>query len=465
MARRELHYFDLHEYQLRAIEHIKNNPHCALWVDMGLGKTAITLTALQELRESFDIRRVLVIAPKRVARKTWTDEIATWSHLHGEFSVSKIVGTPDQRKAALSVDADIYLMGRDNVVWLKNLFIQGQNQIRRWPWDTVVLDESSSFKSQASQRTAAISSLRRYFDRTIELTGLPAPNGLHDIWSQLEILDRGSRLGNTITAFRQRWFTWNMYLNKWEIRPEAEAEIHERLGDICMSLRADDYLELPPILNNMIPVTMSHSERDKYDEMAKEYCLELKDKVITAVNGGVLVNKLLQLANGAVYEDGGTGRYEVIHNKKLEALEDLLQSLNPPIMIVYNFKHDLERMIKLFTKLKLNWRKLNTEQDEDDWNDGKIDYFLLHPGSGGHGLNLQFAESGDMVFFGHQYSLELYKQIIARLGGGHRRQRPLTLHHLYAERTMEEVAMAAIEHKDADNERLMNAVKVLIRGS
>lgn len=463
---------DLRPYQEHCIQHIKDNPNCALWVDMGLGKTVSTLTAIKELMYSFDVNKTLIVAPKRVARKTWDDEIATWEHLEG-LTTAHILGTEKQRLAGLEQEADIHLVNRENLVWLRNQFVKGSGKkmklIRRWPWDTVVPDESSSFKSQSSERWKALFSLRRLYDRCIELTGTPAPAGYKDVWAQMKILDRGQRLGFTEKAFKDRWMDapsrWDPN-DVWTMKPHARAEIQELLRDIVISMDAEDYLDLPPIMVNPVPVTMSRYHMKQYKKMERAFVMEVAGKRITAVNAGVLAGKLLQLANGTVYYD--EGKSEIFHDYKLRALEELMDSAQGPVIIAYTYIPDKLRIEALLTKwckqTGKTWGRLDSEEDEDRWNNDEMDYLLMHPASGGHGLNIHKSSSETIILYGLPWSLELYQQIIARLGGGHRRiGKNLIVHHIINEHTIDERVIARLDYREGEQSQLTQAMKVYIQ--
>jgi len=464
-----LSYEDLYPYQLRMIEHIRENDCCALWVDMGLGKTVTTLTALQHLIEDFESRKVLVVAPLRVARKTWTDEIQEWSHLHG-LRAAKIIGSsPKARLAGLSrgmqEDADIFLINRENMEWLSLQFMEHRNRrwykTAEWPWDTVVLDESQSFRNMDSNRYRAFRRCRKWVQRLIQLSGTPAPNGLENLWAQAYLLDQGQRLGTTKSAFRKRWMNPPDYLGaKWTFKPNAETEIHRLMGDIALSMKAEDYLDLPPVVDNYVRVEMTPKEFAKYKEFRRTAVMELSGETITAANAGVLWGKLLQLANGAVYTEHPA--WEPFHEQKVEAFIDLLDGIAGPAMIAYNYKSDLARIEAAMRKEGINYRVLKTESDEDDWNDGKIHRLLLHPASAGHGLNLQKAGARDLIWFGENADLELYTQCNARLIGGHRRGGETTIHHIVCENTLDDDVMLARREKANVQERLMQATKKLV---
>jgi len=454
---------DLRQYQHYMADFIRENINCALWVDMGLGKTVSVLTALIDLINDFEVSKTLVVAPLRVARKTWVDEVNGWTHTQG-LTVSHIIGTPEQRLQGIVAEADIYCVNRENLKWLVDLHIDGRKQIRRWKWDTVVLDESSSFKTggkNGSQRWKAMSEVRQLFTRCIELTGTPSPNGLMDVWAQIYLLDKGKRLGNTLTAYRDRWFNPPGYnQHKWTIKDGAEEEIMALISDLCLTLREEDYLELPPVVNNYIPVYLSPSERKDYNRFKRTYVMELKGQQITALNAGVLAGKLLQLANGAVYTDNP--KWVAFHDGKIEALLELVEflSLDGPLMICYNYKSDLARIKAALTKAKYSFDVLTDEASEDKWNAGDTDILILHPASAGHGCNLHHSGSEHVIWFGLTHNLEFYLQANARLAGGHRREgKSIVIHHIVAEGTMDDDVIDSIEAKDDLQERLLNAMR------
>jgi len=459
-----LSYEDLYPYQKRMISHIRENDSCALWVDMGLGKTVTTLTALQHLIEDFESHKVLVVAPLRVARKTWTDEIKNWEHLTG-LTTSKIIGTPQQRLTALNAKADVYLTNREQMEWLSLQFMEHRNKrwvrTRVWPFDTVVLDESQSFRNMDSGRFRALRRCRKWIHRMIQLTGTPAPNGLMNLWAQAYLLDGGKRLGVTKKAFRDRWMRPPDYLGgQWTFKPNAEEEIHRLMGDIALSMKAEDYLDLPEVIDNYVEVELSQAELKKYKDFRKSAIMDLKGQVVTAANAGVLWGKLLQLANGAVYTDHPA--WEAFHGAKLEALMDIHDGISLPAIVVYNYKSDLARIQQAFDNEKVDYRVLKTEKDEDDWNAGKIHRLLLHPASAGHGLNLQLAGARDLIWFGETADLELYEQCNARITGGHRRQGDVTLHHIVAKNTLDDSIRSARSEKANVQERLMQATKRML---
>lgn len=451
---------DLRKYQTRSVQWVRETllrfGGCALWMDMGLGKTIISLTAILDMLFDFEVDKVLVIAPLRVARKVWLDEVLDWAHTQG-LRVSIAVGPPEARRAALRADADIYCINRENTQWLVNEHAPGRTVIQPWKWDTVILDESSSFKSRSAKRWQKIRKVRPLFARCIELTG--TPGDLMALWAQIYLLDKGERLGKTLTAFRDRWFDppgYNQF--KWTPKAHAEEEIMEKLNDICLTLREEDHLELPPVIRNYIAAYLTPEQWDQYRTLEAHYVVEINEKDITAVNAGVLAGKLLQLANGAVYTMAPA--WEEFHRGKIEVLLEIVEQTDGPIMVCYNFKSDLARLKAALTEAKINWDLLSDTKSEDRWNAGETKVLLLHPASAGHGLNLHHSGSETLVWFGLNWSLELYQQANARLIGGHRRKdRNVIIHHIVAEGTMDDDVILALEDKDATQERILNAMK------
>lgn len=448
--------FKPHHYQQYAIKKIISLPAVGLFMDMGMGKTVCTLTALWNLRyDYFDISRVLVIAPLRVADTTWSDEVNKWEHLK-ELKLSKILGPEQQRLKALETKADIYLINRENVSWLVS---QYKND---WPFDMVVVDELSSFKSPKSNRFKDLRKVLPYIKRIVGLTGTPAPNSLMDLWPQLYLLDRGERLGRTLTAYRDRYFEpdkRNQHIvYSYKLKPMAEQQIHEQISDICISLSAKDYLELPERIDNIVKVKLDDEAMEKYKELEREKLLELKDREITAATAAVVVGKLLQLANGGIYDEEGEAHY--LHRCKLEALKEILDDANgKPVLVFYNYRHDYEALMSCFKKLKP--RKLDTAGDIEDWNKGEIQMLLAHPASVGHGLNLQ-AGGNIIIWYGLTWSLELYQQANARL---HRQGQTNTviIHHLVAEGTVDEHVMEVLQTKDKGQSTLLEAVNAKVK--
>lgn len=447
-----------HNYQKYAIEKIIELPICGLFLDMGLGKTVITLTAIEDLMYNrLEVDKVLVIAPLRVAKMTWGSEIEKWDHLK-HLTISKVLGTEKQRLAALKKEADIYIINRENTEWLVSLYG------RAWPFDMVVIDELSSFKSSKARRFRALRKVRPLIKRIVGLTGTPTPNGLIDLWPQMYLLDRGERLGKTITGYRQKYFIPNQrnwqtgVVYNYKLKEGAEKDIYEKIGDICVSMKAEDYLEVPELIEIPIEVEMSEKDYKKYEQMERDMLLPLSDQEesIEAMTAAALSNKLLQMANGAVYDENK--KYHEIHTEKLKALEELIEAANgKPVIVYYNFKHDLMRIQSWFKEV----RTLNTEQDIKDWNEGKIPILLLHPASAGHGLNLQ-AGGNTIIWFGLNWSLELYQQANARL---HRQGQTsvVSCYQIITKKTIDEDVIKAIKQKAAGQDALLEAVKARIK--
>lgn len=442
-----------HNYQQFATDFILNQSICCLMLDMGLGKTVITLTALWQLAlDSFDVSRVLVIAPKRVAEDTWPKELAKWEHLTGLTS-SLVLGSAAERKAALQRKAFLYIINRENVAWLvKNHY---------WDFDMVVIDELSSFKSNKAERFKAMKKVRPMITRIVGLTGTPAPNTLLDLWPQMYLMDMGQRLGRFIGGFRDRFFLPDKrnreIIYSYKPREGAEDAIYALISDICISMKAADYLDMPERIDNRIEVSMSPKERKLYDDFQKDMVLSIGDEELDAVNAAALSNKLLQMANGAVY--GEDKKVIPIHDRKLDALEDLVEAANgKPLLVAYWYKHDLQRIKARFK----NARCIDTAKDIDDWNAGKIPLALIHPASAGHGLNLQ--DGGcTIVWFGLTWSLELYQQLNARLWRQGQKH-TVVIHHIITKGTHDEDVMRTLENKDTRQSALIEAVRARIGG-
>jgi len=442
--------FTPHQYQEYAIQKIIDTPATGLFLDMGLGKTVITLTALHELTNYyFDAHKILVIAPLRVAQDTWSRESEKWDHLQ-HLKISKILGSRAQREKAMKVEADIYVINRENVPWLVSM--TGS----KWPFDTVVIDELSSFKSSKSKRFRALRRVRPFIQRIIGLTGTPSPNGLIDLWAQLYLLDQGARLGKTITGYRDRYFIPGKrdghIVYEWKQKKEAEDRVYDKISDICVSMRAEDWLDLPKRIERTVHVPIAPETRKKYKQLEKDLLLPFEDSDVTADTAAVLSNKLLQLANGAIYDEHRDVKH--VHDAKLDALEDLVEAANgKPILCFYNYKHDLSRIQERFPDA----RKLEGPDDISDWNKGEIPLMLTHPASAGHGLNLQ--DGGHhVVWFGMTWSLELYQQANARLDRQGQKER-VVIHHLVAEETLDEDVKARLADKTAGQDALLEAVK------
>lgn len=449
--------FKPRKYQEIAIDAIINIPYLALFLDMGLGKTVITLTAIQQLKELYlDANRVLVIAPKRVAETVWDGEIEKWDHLRG-MTVSKVLGTLKQRKEALNKEADLYVINREQVPWLVNYYG------KKWPFDTVIIDELSSFKSSKSQRFRALRKVRPFMDRVIGLTGTPAPNGLKDLWAQIYLLDQGERLGKTYEGFRTRYLMPDRYFetpsgrkHTWKVKPEAEQQIYKKISDICISMKAEDWIELPDLIDNVVHVKMSDEAWRLYQKLERDLLIEFDEGDVVAQTASVLSNKLLQMANGAVYDENGN--IKEIHDAKLDALQEIVEEANGrPILVAYWYKHDLIRILERFPEARV----LQSGKEVKDWNKGKIPVLLAHPASAGHGLNLQ--DGGNhIVWFGLTWSLELEQQFNARLYRQGQKQKVI-IHRLACEGTLDEDVIERIKEKGEMQDALLNAVKARIR--
>lgn len=394
-----------------------------------------------------------MIAPLSVAKKTWTDEIEKWDHLQ-HLTFSKILGNEKKRLEALNKKADVYLINRENVEWLVNYYQ------RAWPFKTVIIDELSSFKSNSAKRFKALKKVRPKMERVIGLTGTPSPNTLLDLWPQIYLLDQGERLGKTITQYRNKYFVPAQknghIVYSWKLIPGAEEAIYEKISGICVSMKAKDYLNLPPRTDNIVKIELSDSDKRKYKELEREYVLELSDSDVVASNAATLSNKLLQLSNGAIYDENGEAKE--IHSKKLEALESIIEEAQgQPVLVFYQYKHDLERILKKFKEAK----NLDvSDGDIEKWNDGKIPILLAHPQSAGHGLNLQ--KGGHLiVWFGLTWSLEYYQQANARLDRQGQTE-PVIVHHLITQDTIDEQVIESLQNKKVGQDALMSAVKAKI---
>ena len=435
-------------YQHRWAEFCYENEFCAGWIDMGLGKTIATLMGLQQMYDDYEAEHTLIVAPVRVARKVWTGEIDKWDHIR-EFDVQKILRVPGatgkENEArclkAMKTRAEIHIINRENFRWLIEQHVQGSRLIRKWHWDTVIFDESTSFSYQSSARWKAARLMRKKMARVIQLTGTPDTRNMRGLWSQIYLLDRGKRLGFSEDAFLKRWFDapsrFDPAMNKYEPRSYAQRQIQNRLRDIVLTLRAEDYLDLEDPWPVWHTVDLMRSERKVYEEMQKHFILEYGDKIITAVNSGVLANKLLQLSNGFIYD--ADRQWHHFHERKTEALMDIIEAAQGPVMIAYNYIPDRIRIEAALTKAGVNWRLLKTEKDEDDWNAGKFDVLVLSPKSAGEGTNLYENGCSDLVWYGLVWSLYDYQQTCARLTGGHRAVgKQIQLHHIVTEDTYED---------------------------
>lgn len=461
----------MHDYQNRSVGVIKDKKYCALWLDMGLGKTVSTATAFTDLMNDFSVGRVLIIAPKRVAVTTWPLELRNWEHLLG-LSFSVINGTAKERTAAILKRADVHIISRDNIRWLVSMVGD------QWPWDMVVVDESSSFKSQSSNRWKALKSVRKYIRRMVQLSATPSPQGLHDLWAQFYLLDRGKRLGATEKSFLSRWFNVNREHHSIEPKKHTKEEIYDIISDITIHMSAEDYLDMPELIINRVEIDLPKKVREDYKRFERESLIQLKeyeetfnynqtetelvetfkqDVEIIAENAATLTGKLLQFANGAVYTDD-IGSYKVVHDEKIEALKEIIETHSgTPILVAYNFKSDLDRIRKAFPQAVM---MDDDPQTQVDWNDGKIPILLTHPASSGHGLNLQRG-SNIIVWFGLNWSLELYMQLRGRLYRQGQTQKSVIVHHIVARDTVDDRVMKILEKKETTQSELLSAVKAL----
>lgn len=438
-----------HPYQRYATQMICDKPAAGLFLDMGLGKTVATLTAIQQLLyDDFVVSKVLVIAPKRVARDTWPAEMDKWSHL--DLTHALVLGDAQKRRQALQTRADVYIINRENVQWLVGYYG------KRWPFDMVVLDELSSFKNNQAKRFKALRKVLPKVKRVVGLTGTPAPNGLVDLWPQMYLLDRGERLGKTITSFRDRWFypgaRRGHTVFEWLPKTHAEEEIYQSLSDICISMQAVDWLDMPQITFRDVGVEMPPKARERYKTLERDLLLGCTDSDVVADSAAVLSNKLLQMSNGAVYDEHGDVQH--IHDVKLDKLEDAVESANGrPLLVYYTYRHDLERIQERFPDAVA----FDSSEHIRDWNAGKIQMLMAHPASAGHGLNLQ--DGGHhIIWFGLPWSLELYQQANARL---HRQgqRRTVYVYHIVCKDTMDQAVLRALENKDTSQAALVEALR------
>lgn len=447
--------YNPHNYQRYATEYIESHPAAAVFLDMGLGKTSITLTALNNLLfDYFAVHRILVVAPLRVARNTWSDEIEKWEHLHNlTFAIA--VGSEKERLEALKKQADITMINRENLQWL----IEKSGQ--PFEYDMVVIDELSSFKNHQAKRFKALMKVRPKVKRIVGLTGTPSSNGLIDLFAEFKILDMGMRLGRFIGQYRNTYFKPDKVngpiVYSYKPLPGAEDAIYEKISDITISMKAADHLKMPELVNTKYMVHLSEKEKKKYEDMKAELVLALPEGEITAANAASLSGKLSQMANGAVYADDES--ILPIHDRKLDALEDIIESANgKPILIAYWFKHDLMRIEQRLTEKKIPFQKLDSDASMKKWNRGELPVALIHPASAGHGLNLQSGGS-TIVWFGITWSLELYQQTVARLYRQGQSSGTVTVIHILTEGTVDEKIMKALADKDSTQSALIDAVK------
>ena len=442
-----------HKYQSFATDFIINHPIAAVFLEMGLGKSVITLTAIKALIEAETICKVLVIAPLRVARDTWPAEIKKWDHLSGlRYAVA--VGTEAERKAAILQNEPVTIINRENVDWLIS------KSGLPFDFDMVVIDELSSFKSYGAKRFKAMLKVRPFIKRIVGLTGTPSSNGLMDLWAEFRVLDYGKRLGRYITRYRLSYFTPDkrnaQIVFSYKPLPGAEDAIYDKISDITISMKSVDYLDMPECVINEVPVYMSAAEQSVYDGFKDDMVVSLKNEEIDAANAAVLSGKLLQMANGAVYDEVGSSI--LIHNRKLDALEDLIEGANgKPVLVAYWYKHDLARIEQRLKDLKVKYAKLDSSDSIERWNKGEIPVMLCHPASSGHGLNLQ-AGGSTLIWFGLTWSLELYQQTNARLWRQGQKE-TVVIHHIICKGTIDEDVMDALKRKEKTQSALIDAVK------
>jgi SNF2 family DNA or RNA helicase len=448
--------FKPHDYQQYAIDFIKSHEVAAVFLDMGLGKTVITLTALRDLmHDEFEIGKVLVIAPLRVARDTWPAETEKWDHLK-DLRLSVITGTAKERMEAMKREADIHIVNRENVQWLIR---QGY-----FPWDTVVIDELSSFKNSGAKRFKALMLRRQSIKRIIGLTGTPAVNGLEDLWAEYRLLDDGQRLGRNIGDFRNKYLIPDKrsgyIIYTYKPKKGASEEVERLISDITISMKSVDHLKMPELISTEYPVKMDDEEQDAYKALKKEYVSLIEGNEVTAANAASLSGKLLQLANGAVYDDEHAVR--VLHDRKLDALEDIIESMQgKPLLVAYWYKHDLQRIEERLTDLKVKYSRLDTPKSIREWNERKLRVGLIHPASAGHGLNLQ-AGGSHLVWYGLTWSLELYQQTNARLWRQGQSEETVVIQHIVTEGTIDRRVLNALEQKRVGQDEIIDAVKAEI---
>lgn len=442
--------FSPHDYQAYAIDYIKTHPAAAVLLDMGLGKTVISLTAIADLLfDSFEAHRILVVAPLRVARDTWPAEIEKWEHLQ-HLTYSVVVGTPKERRAALMANADITIINRENLQWLI------EDSGFPFTYDMVCIDELSSFKNHKSKRFQALMKVRPKVKRIIGLTGTPSSNGLMDLWAEFKLLDMGQRLGRFITQYRNDYFLPDkrngQIIYSYKPMPYAEDAIYRKISDMTISMKSTDHLKMPELVSSRYEVKLSEAEAQRYDDLKQELILQLPEGEVTAANAASLTGKLVQLANGAIYnDDGDTVEF---HDRKLDALEDIIEAANgKPLLVAYWFKHDLQRI-----KQRFEVREIKSSKDIADWNKGDIPVAVIHPASAGHGLNLQ-AGGSTLIWFGLTWSLELYQQTNARLWRQGQTAGTVVIQHIITKGTIDERILKALSLKELTQNSLIDAVK------
>lgn len=451
--------YEPHDYQVYASEYIKEHETAAVFLECGLGKTSITLTAIRDLMfDRFEIHKVLIIGPIRVVTMSWPDELQKWDHL-SDLRYSVATGTEGERHAALKADADLYLINRENVQWLV------EKSGLPFDYDMVVVDELSSFKNWQAKRFKALMKVRPKVKRIVGLTGTPSSNGLMDLFAEYKLLDMGQRLGRFIGQYRSRYFVPDKknghVVYSYKLLPGAEEAIYDRISDITISMKSADHLKMPELVNSRYMVHLDEPELEKYERMKRDLLLQLPEGEVTAANAAALSGKLSQMANGAVYSDDGA--YEMIHDRKLDALEDIIEAANgKPVLAAYWYQHDLERIQDRLSGLKIGFTRLDQERNIRRWNQGEIPVGLIHPASAGHGLNLQ-SGGNILVWFGLTWSLELYQQTVARLWRQGQKE-TVSVIHILAAKTIDEQIMHALETKDHTQRALINAVKAEVMG-
>lgn len=450
--------YEPHNYQSYCIQRIVQDPAVGLFLRPGLGKTSITLTAVNVLRYlRWEIAKVLVIAPKKVAEATWSKEAAKWDHLQ-HLKVVTVLGSTTKRIKALNTPADVYVINRENVPWLVDYYKQS------WPFDMLICDESTSFKNSQSKRFKALKLIRRFCKKVVLLTGTPSSKGLIDLWAQVYLLDEGARLGKTISQYRERYFIANTHgghFTDYKPKSDAEGAVLTAISDICVSMKAEDYLELPECVEHEIPVVLEDKAKREYDQFERDLLLEIEDETITAQGAAVLTGKLLQFCNGAVYN--ADKQSVTVHDCKLDAYTELLEQLDgDPVITFYSFKHDLDRLLERLGKTKRRVHVYQGPQDEDDWNAGKIDVLLAHPASCAYGLNLQ-AGGRHIVWFGLNWSFELNDQGKCRLWRQGSEFDKVFIHYLVAQGCVDEDVMAAIRSRADTHEAVMSALKARLK--
>ena len=444
-----------HTYQSRAIEHIIGHRYCCLFLDMGLGKTVCTLTAIDRLLSDIDITRVLVIAPKRVAESVWATEAEKWDHTR-YMAVSVVTGSKAQRIAALEAQAHVYVISRDNVQWL----VEYQQSLKAWPFDMVVLDELSSFKNPSAKRFKALRKVRPYIRRVVGLTGTPSPNGLIDLWAQLYLVDMGQRLGQYVTKFRERYFKpqggSGHIVYKWALKNERSAdEIAEVIADICLSMKAEEYLDMPERIDIDLPVVLSGEQMKQYKRFERDLVLSLTDETITAQSAVTLSGKLMQYASGAIYDEDHNTHY--LHDAKIEALAELMEQTNENVLLFYNYQHEARRIM---SELAMYSPQMFDSTSVVRWNKGEIRLLLAHPASTAFGLNLQ--QGGrTVVWYGPQWNLELYQQANARLYR-QGQTKAVKIYRIIAKGTIDERVVRAVANKATSQDALLEAVKTIV---